>query len=132
MEEVLTKMSKGLILSTSFVFFVYGLLCLFFPVEVLRDVVEGSVSSASGIIELRSNFGGLYISIAVILYMLASNETTIRVGLISVLIIMLGMAAGRSLGFFIDGSPTWAMYLYLSLEIIIASLSIMLLTKNQG
>ncbi len=124
-------MAKGLILLTSMIFFVYGLLCLFFPVEVLRYVVEGNVSSSSGIIEVRSNFGGLYISIAVILYILASKEATIRIGLISVLIIMLGMAAGRSLGIFIDGSPNWVMYLYLTAEIIVSSLSIVLLHKNQ-
>jgi len=124
-------MSKGLVLLTSIVFFVYGLLCLFFPVEVLRYVVAGSVSSFSGIIDVRATYGGMQLSVAVILYILASKETTIRIGLISVLILMSGMALGRSLGIFLDGSPNWAMYLYLTLEIIVASLSILLLHRNQ-
>lgn len=124
-------MSKGLVLLTSIVFFVYGLLCLFFPVEVLRYVVAGSVSSFSGIIDVRATYGGMQLSVAVILYILASKETTIRIGLISVFILMSGMALGRSLGIFLDGSPNWAMYLYLTLEIIVASLSILFLLRNQ-
>ncbi len=122
-------MSKFLIQLTAIIFLFYGLLCLFFPVEVLRLVTEGSVSSSSGVIDIRATYGGMSLGLAIILFILASKQSTIRLGLISVLTIMSGMAIGRSIGIYLDGSPNTMMYIYLIIEIIAVLLALILLKK---
>ena len=46
-----------------------------------------------------------------------------RLGIIGVIVLMAGMAAGRVFGMLIDGSPNAVMYLYLAAEIIVIILS---------
>ena len=120
-------MSKGLIFLTATIFLIYGLLCMFFPAEVLRFVIDGSVSSSSGLIDIRATYGGMSLGVSLILYLLANDESTIKIGLFGVLALMGGMAIGRSIGIFVDESPNWVMYVYLLLEMVVASLSIIFL-----
>lgn len=124
-------MSKILIQLTAIIFLFYGLSCLFFPVEVLRFVVEGSVSSPSGVIDIRATYGGMSLGIAVILFILARKRSTIKLGLISVLAIMSGMAIGRSTGIYLDGSANRMMYVYLTIEVVVVLLSLALLKKQR-
>ena len=62
-----------------------------------------------------------------LLFVLANNVSTIKVGLLAVFIIMLCMALGRIIEIVIDGEPNQFMYIYLSLELLACALSWLLL-----
>lgn len=123
-------MDKILVILTAAIFFVYGLIFVLFPVEMLQIILQVSLNTSSGIIDIRATYGGMSIAIGVILYLLATNENTLRVGLISVSILMLSMAFGRLIGMVLDGSPNIFMYIYLALELVASSFAIFLLKRN--
>jgi hypothetical protein len=124
-------MSKGLILLTSSIFLVYGFLFVVIPVEMLLYVTEGHVSSASSVIDIRATYGGMSIGVAIILYVLSRDRSNLWLGLFSVLILMTVMAVARTIGIIIDGSASTLMYVYLLLEIVAASLSLVLLKSSE-
>lgn len=119
-------MGKLLVLLTAAIFCAYGLIFIFFPVEALLFVVEGSVSSSSGVIDIRATYGGMSVGVGIVLYLLATTEGALRIGLIAVCLLMLSMAAGRIIGIVLDGSPNIYMYIYLALELSVSSLAILL------
>jgi len=123
-------MGKLLVLLTAAIFCAYGFIFVFFPVEALLFVVEGSVSTSSGVIDIRATYGGMSVGIGIVLYLLATTHGTLRIGLISVCLLMLGMAAGRIIGMVLDGSPNMYMYIYLALELSVSSLAVLLLRSN--
>lgn len=85
-------MSKLFVLGTAAVFFVYGLLFYVIPLEAFEFVVDGSVTSSSGVTDMRATYGGMSVGIGIILFMLGRNPQTVQLGLISVFVVMLGMA----------------------------------------
>ena len=123
-------MDKILVILTAAIFFVYGLIFVLFPIGMLQIIVQVSLNTSSGITDIRATYGGMSIAIGVILYLLATNESTLRVGLISVSILMLSMAFGRVIGMVLDGSPNLFMYIYLALELMASSFAIFLLKRN--
>jgi len=123
-------MGKLLVLLTAAIFCAYGFIFVLFPVEALLFVVGGSVSTSSGVIDIRATYGGMSVGIGIVLYLLATTYGTLRIGLISVCLLMLGMAAGRIIGMVLDGSPNMYMYIYLALELSVSSLAVLLLRSN--
>lgn len=123
-------MGKLLVLLTASIFCIYGLIFVFFPVDGLLFVVDGSISTSSGVIDIRATYGGMSVGIGIILYLLATTHGTLRIGLLSVCLLMLGMAAGRIIGMVLDGSPNIYMYIYLALELIASSLAVLCLRSN--
>ncbi len=124
--------SKSLIVVTALIFLVYGALFVLFPIKLLDLVANGAVTSASGVIDMRATYGGMSFAVGSILFLLAKSEETIKVGLISVFLLMVCMATGRVVGIFVDQNANFMMYVYLVLEVIIAVLSAFLLnTKSK-
>jgi hypothetical protein len=123
-------MGKLLVLLTAVIFFAYGLIFVFFPVQALLLVVGGSVSSSSGVIDVRATYGGMSVGVGIVLYLLATTHGALRIGLISVCLLMLGMAAGRIIGMVLDGNPNMYMYIYLVLELSVSSLAVFFLRSN--
>ncbi len=119
--------SKLLVVLTAFIFLIYGALFVLFPIQLLELVANGAVTSASGVIDMRATYGGMSVAVGFILLLLAKSEETIKVGLMSVFLLMACMAIGRTVGILVDQNPNIMMYVYLALEIIIAVVSAFLL-----
>lgn len=122
--------SKLLVVLTAFIFLIYGALFVLFPIQILELVANGAVTSASGVIDMRATYGGMSVAVGFILLLLAKSEETVNVGLMSVFLLMVGMAIGRVVGILVDQNPNVIMYIYLALEIIIAAFSAFLLTTT--
>ena len=120
-------MARYCVLVTAWGFFIYGLLFIVFPQEALQMLVQGKVSTRSELIDLRATYGGMMIGLGLLLFILANNVSTIKVGLLAVFILMLCMALGRIIGIVIDGEPNQLMYIYLSLELLACALFWLLL-----
>ena len=125
-------MSKVFVLATALIFFVYGLLFFAMPLETFGFVVDGSVTSSSAVIDLRATYGGMSAAVGVILLLLASNVKTLRVAVVSVFLLMFGMAFGRSLGIYLDGGANAYMYGYLILELAACAIALLLLKVDRS
>ena len=120
------KIEKILIWLTAAFFLVYGLLFTLFPGE-LSNFVTGSVpGTTSGLIDMRSTYGGMSIAVGVLMFLLGANERTIKLGLLSVFVVLAGMAISRIVGIIVDGSPNKLMTIYLVAEIVTATIAIVL------
>lgn len=124
-------MSKIFVLGTAAIFFVYGLLFFVIPVETFKFVVDGGVTSSSGITDMRASYGGMSVGIGVIMFLLAMNPQTIRMGLVSVFVVMFGMAFGRFLGILVDGDANSYMYIYLGLEVAASLVAFVLMRVSE-
>ncbi|KEF33180.1 hypothetical protein D777_00188 [Marinobacter nitratireducens] len=125
-------MSKLFVLGAAAVFFVYGLLFYVIPLEAFEFVVDGSVTSSSGVTDMRATYGGMSVGIGIILFMLGRNPQTVQLGLVSVFVVMLGMAFGRSVGMTFDGNANHYMYLYLALELAVSFIALFLIKAGKG
>ena len=119
--------SKLLIVLTALIFLIYGVLFTLFPISLLDLVVNGAVTSASGVIDMRATYGGMSFAVGCILLVLAKSADTIKTGLMSVFLLMCCMATGRFIGICVDQNANAVMYVYLILEVIVAVLSVLLL-----
>jgi hypothetical protein len=116
------KFARILLLLGSGIFALYGLLFSIAPVELARLVTGDAPSSPSALIDVRATYGGMSIAVGMILMLLALKEETIRIGVVSLLLVMVCMAATRIVGIAVDGDANIAMYFYLGLEIVAAVL----------
>ena len=117
-------------LGTAAIFLVYGLLFFVVPIEAFQFVVDGTATSSSAITDLRATYGGMSVGVGIILTILGMKQQTLKMGLIAVLVLMLGMAFGRSVGIIFDGDTNNYMYIYLALEIVASCVSLVLLRVN--
>jgi hypothetical protein len=120
-------MSKIFVLGMAAVFLLYGLLFFVIPIETFQFVVDGTVTSSSGVTDLRATYGGMSVGVGVILYMLGMSPQMLKMGLVSVFALMFGMAFGRSVGIIFDGNTNSYMYIYLVLEIAASFVSLVLI-----
>jgi len=120
-------MAKIIILLTSAIFFLYGLLFVAFPQEALYFLVQSKMDSNSGIIDLRATYGGMSMSVGLVLYILVKQDNTLYIGLLAVFLLMSGMALGRLVGMVVDGNPNYVMYIYLVLELSVCVIAGLLL-----
>ena len=116
------KFARILLLLGSGIFALYGLLFSIAPVELARLVTGDAPSSPSALIDMRATYGGMSIAVGMILMLLALKEETIRIGVVSLLLVVVCMAATRIVGIAVDGDANIAMYFYLGLEIVAAVL----------
>ena len=108
----------------------YGLAFIFAP-EAMAVFVTGSApSGASAMIDFRATYGGMTLGVGLILGICARTPDYSRLGLQALAISMATMASGRSVGIALDGSPNAMMLLFLALEIIVLSLSLLGLRKT--
>ena len=105
---------------------------MFFLLEALKEFVSDTLSSTSSIIDIRATYGGISIGAGSILYLLPRGESTLRTGLLAVLLVMACMASARLYGIMVDGQPNGYMHLYLILELVAVGLSIILLRLQKS
>ena len=117
------KLAQTLIWLNAVFFAVYGVLFVFAPIAISHLVVDASPASPSALIDMRATYGGMSIAVGLLFAFLVQKKSTIRIGMIGVIMMMSCMAAGRLVGMIVDGDPNVVMYVYLILEIGMASLS---------
>jgi len=104
-------------------FFVgYGTACALLPSDMFRWVTDGELSGSSSIADFRATYGGMTIAVGMFIYYLAYLGHVSH-SLHLVVVVLLCMAATRSLGLMIDGQVNVLMYVYLGLEICGAGLA---------
>lgn len=119
-------MAKFLVQLTGLFFIIYGIAFAIFPVEMATIITGASPSTASGLIDLRSTYGGMTAAVGIVLIMLAAKKEGLFFALQAISIILLAMAVARVLGMCIDGTPNNFMIGYLVAEIIGAIISLIL------
>jgi hypothetical protein len=111
-------MAKLLVWAIGLFFILYGIAFIIAPTEMAVFVTGDSPKTPSGVIDLRATYGGMSISVGTILLIVISKVEHLRLALLLTAIVLLAMAAGRSVGMFQDGEPNVVMYLYLVAELI--------------
>ena len=105
--------------------FSYGLM----PQVSLNYLFGISVSEINDIHIFRAVMG-LYVAFSLFWFAGAFKIHIRQAALYSLVVFMLGLAAGRSLSMVIDGVPHWLLVVYLALELGIGILGILMLKKS--
>ena len=103
----------------------YGLI----PQRSLSYLLDISVSDTNTIHIFRSVMG-LYLALALFWIMGAFNIEIRQAAIYSLIVFMLGLAAGRVLSLVVDGIPDWLLMVYLVLELGFGFLGVFLLQKS--
>ncbi|WP_203142047.1 DUF4345 family protein [Marinobacter mangrovi] len=112
------------------IFALYGIAFIVLP-ETLSRMVTGEIpASATGLTDMRATYGGMSLGIGIVLLILTLKTETLRLGVLGVVILMLGMAGGRSVGLVIDGVASQTMVTYLMLELAMAALAFWVLVRS--
>jgi len=118
------KIEKLLVQLTAVFFLIYGVMFTFYP-GIFSNIVTGGIpSTSSGFIDMRATYGGLSFAVGVLILLLSRNNGTLKLGLLSVAVVLLSMAAARTLGIIADGNPNKLMYIYLAAEVVPSLLAI--------
>ena len=104
--------------------FSYGLM----PQVSLNYLFGISVSEINDIHIFRAVMG-LYIAFSLFWFAGAFKRPIRQAALYSLVVFMLGLAAGRSLSIVVDGVPHWLLVAYLALELGIGVLGMLVLKK---
>ncbi|MFK7733735.1 MAG: DUF4345 domain-containing protein [Pseudomonadales bacterium] len=119
-------MEKILVQLTAVFFLAYGLMFTLYPVFFSNLVTDNNPATTSGLIDMRATYGGMSIAVGFMMFVLARNSSTLKLGLLSVITVLLGMASSRLLGIIVDGSPNNLMFIYLIAEIVPSLIAIVL------
>lgn len=123
--------AKLFVIFTALVFFIYGLFFVFSPVDMLQTVVNGTMTSQSGVTDIRATYGGMSVAVGIILFILSNKPKTLQLALTATLILTVCMAVARLIGIFADGETNNFMFNYLWLEISVAVITAILILLNK-
>lgn len=116
---------------TAAIFALYGLGFIFQPHQLSIFVTDVAPTTGSAITDMRATYGGMSAAVGALLFVLASKPELSRFGLFAVLILMLGMAAGRGVGLIVDAPVNSTMYIYFALELAAATAALALLARSR-
>lgn len=114
--------AKTLLWLNAAVFASFGLACALLPAQVAEFTVGSIPATPSALTDFRAVYGGMMMGIGALLFFTAREPAHHQLGLLTVLLIMIGMASTRILGILSDGSPNGFMQLYLGAELFMAAL----------
>jgi hypothetical protein len=98
------------------------------PQKVLGYCLDISVSDTNSVHIFRAIMG-LYLGLSVFWFIGAFKVRLRQAALYSLVVFMLGLAAGRILSILLDGIPHWLLIVYLLLELVFGVLGVVLLKK---
>lgn len=107
-------------------FLAYGCAFALFPAGLSMFVTGAVPDTSSGMIDMRATYGGMSIAVGAMLFLLAGKQRTLRFGLLSVALVLLGMAVTRVVGIVLDGNPNTLMFVYLVAEIVPSIIALLL------
>ena len=117
-------MAKLLVQLTGLFFIGYGIAFAIYPAEMATIITGASPSTASGLMDLRSTYGGMTAAVGIVLIMLTAKKEGLSFALKAISIILLAMATARVLGMCIDGTPNNFMIGYLVAEVMGAAIAL--------
>ena len=123
---------KVLILLNSIVFLLFGLGFVFFPEALSLLVTDAIPSTTSGLTDMRATYGGISLGFALFLGITSSKSQLFPLGTQAIVLVVGGMAFGRTVGMVQDGAPNEMMYINLALEVGIVIIGAVLLSKSGG
>lgn len=102
----------------------YGLM----PQESLGALFDITISNTNGIHVFRAIMG-LYLGL-ISFWIIGAFKVHLRQpALYSLIVFMLGLAAGRTLSFLVDGAPHWLLSVYMVLELALGIVGLLLVKK---
>lgn len=117
-------MYRTFVLLVGVIFALYGIGFVAAPAALFEFVTGGLLAAGSVAIDVRATYGGMSIGAGALLIVLSRRDSTLQAGLTGVALLMLSMAAGRSVGMIVDGSANTVMVVYLALEIVAAAIAL--------
>ena len=97
------KIETVIVRINALVFVLYGIAFVANPEPLSRWATGTVPDMAAGMTDMRATYGGMPLAVGVLLFLLASDPARVRTGMQAVVLIMIGMAAGRLTGMLVDG-----------------------------
>lgn len=126
---VVTKITRGFLLVSALGFLLIGINTFRDPLAALAGV-ELAVNTVSALNELRANYGGLQIGMALFLLTGLIRPDMTRPALLAQMLLVGGLAIGRVVSIALDGPPNATVQGLLVLESVTALLSLALYARN--
>ncbi len=123
---------KALILLNAVVFLLFGLGFVFFPEVLSLYITDSTPTTTSGTTDMRATYGGISLGFALFLGITSRNSQMLSLGTKAIVLVVGGMAVGRTIGIIQDGSPNEMMYINLALEVLIVIIGLVLLSRSKG
>ena len=102
-------------------FVVFGVGFIVAPALLSQVITGATPGTTSALIDLRATYGGMALGIG-IFWGYCAPQGTLRIGLISSLLVLVGVALGRLVGMVVDGSPNTFMFVLLAAELLFIGL----------
>jgi len=128
---VVTKITRGFLLVSALGFLLIGINTFRDPLAALAGV-ELAVNTVSALNELRANYGGLQIGMALLLLTGLARPDMTRPALLTQTLLVGGLAIGRLVSIALDGPPNATVQGLLVLESVTALLSLALYCRNSS
>ncbi len=110
-------------------FLLYGLAFSIAPTAMALLITGAELQGTSAIVDFRATYGGMTIAVGLIMLYLSKIGHT-QASLIAIILVLMGMALTRTLGFIVDGRTNLLMYVYLGLELVGSVLAWLALRKT--
>ena len=94
--------------------------------SVSLDALFGITVDTTNLTHIMRAVMCLYLGMAALWAWGAFNQQMTATALVSAVVFMFGLAAGRILSFIIDGMPHWLLVVYAGLEIVLGLIAVML------
>lgn len=120
---------KALLWLNAALFTAFGLGFIFAPAFFANLITGSTPGTPSAMIDMRATYGGFGLGLALFYGWCAQNRQ-VRLGLLASLLVMAAIAAGRVVGFVLDGSPNLFIWLLLAAETLFVALIFLALRGN--
>lgn len=125
------KIETVVVRINALVFVLYGIAFIVSPEPLSRWATGTVPDMAAGMTDMRATYGGMPLAVGVLLFLLASDPARVRTGMQAVVLIMIGMAAGRLTGMLVDGYGNGVMPIYFAFELGMAVFGTWLLVRRR-
>ena len=110
-----------IVLSAGF-FACYGLAFSLSPAAMSLLVTGAEPTGASALVDFRATYGGMSLAVGITVYYLHAIRQS-HAALVVTIMVLMCMAATRTVGLMVEGSGNVLMYVYLALELLGSALA---------
>lgn len=103
-------------------FILFGAGFMIAPNSLSLLLTGAALGSVNAVIDMRATYGGTALGLGLFFGFCARNPGALRSGLLASLLTLSGIAGGRLIGIFVDGSPNGWMFLLLAAELLFIGL----------
>lgn len=123
------RFSRTLLWINCVLFIAFGLAFALTPQWFATLFTGAAPTTSSAMIDMRAVYGGVALSLAFLFAQCARNDVYLKLGMQTMLAVMLGLASARSLGIVLDGEPNLMIWLLLASEVVMAALALFALKQ---